>query len=499
MTNEIPPEMKELYKQAKELIENSTDIKIYSHTDCDGISSGAILSSILERQGKRVKIEIVNLDVLEDVPIEHELTIFSDLGSGQPVDKNAKEDSKILILDHHPPLRDTDYRDTVDCTYLEINPIHYGIDGSGEICGGGLCYLLAKEFGYDDLSWIGILAAIGDIQNGKTGRLEGLNRSILADAKREGLLHIVENDLSLYGRQTRPVVVALSYFSDVKIFINDGEERRNEIIDMMRRLKIPRTNPENDMAMRACDLSQHDKNSLIKELIMRITKNIPSRYFIHAPKLVMGESYEFITEDKYTFLRDASEFSTAMNACVRNNRPEVALKLLELTIKRNEIIISKNPDFSMDIDSERSVVLDELEEISKTHRAYLRENIEKIGNSDAIVQKDNLQYFDGAGIRSNVVGTIAGMILSYGDWRKPIIAFTQVSEENDDLKISLRCSKLLAYDGIHFGSIIRKVAQSLGGNGGGHDVACGAYIPKEKKDEFLSLMNNELEGKLVLE
>ena len=153
----------------------------------------------------------------------------------------------------------------------------------------------------------------------------------------------------------------------------------------------------------------------------------------------------------------------------------------------------------MDIDGDRVVVLDELDDISKTHRAYLAENIKIIGESNSIIQKDNLQYFDGAGIRSNVVGTIAGMILSYGDWRKPIIAFTQVSDENEDLKISLRCSKLLAYDGVHFGSIIREVAQSLGGNGGGHDVACGAYIPKDKKDDFLNLMNEKLEGKLVLE
>ena len=43
------------------------------------------------------------------------------------------------------------------------------------------------------------------------------------------------------------------------------------------------------------------------------------------------------------------------------------------------------------------------------------------------------------------------------------------------------------------------MAQSLGGNGGGHDVACGAYIPKEKKDEFLNLMNEKLEGRLVLD
>ena len=124
MTKQIPPEMKERYKQAKELIENSENIKIYSHTDCDGISSGAILTSILKKIGKTdFDIEIVNLDVLEDVPIDHELTIFSDLGSGQPVDKNASKDSKILILDHHPPLRDIDYCKTVDYEYLEINPI----------------------------------------------------------------------------------------------------------------------------------------------------------------------------------------------------------------------------------------------------------------------------------------------------------------------------------------------------------------------------------------
>ena len=282
-------EMKKRYEEAKKLIETSNDIKIYSHTDCDGISSGAILSGILKKIGKKdFEIEIVNLDVLENVPIEHDLTIFSDLGSGQPVDKNANEDSKILILDHHPPLRDINYCDT-----------------------------LAKEFGFKDLSWIGILAAIGDIQNGKTGRLEGLNRTIIKDAEEEGLLKVIKNDLSLYGRQTRPLFVALSYFSDVILEITNDQ---NKALDLLKRLDINTRNPENDMSIRACDLSQEDKFKLIKELINMITRAIPSRYAIHAPKLVMGESYEFANEEKYTFLRDASEFSTAMNACVRNEK-----------------------------------------------------------------------------------------------------------------------------------------------------------------------------------
>ena len=496
MIETIPPEMKERYEKAKELIENSDNIKIYSHTDCDGISSGAILSSILERLGKKFEIEIVNLDILEDVPIDHELTIFSDLGSGQPVDKNASANSKILILDHHPPLREIDYGDSVDYDYLEINPMFHGINGSHEICGGGLCYLLAKEFGYTDLSWIGILAAIGDIQNGRTGRLEGLNRSIIKDAEEEGLLKVIENDLSLYGRQTRPLFVALSYFSDVELPITNDQ---NACVSLLQRLGIRTRNPETDMSIRACDLSQNEKDSLMREMIMMISRVIPPKYTIHIPKLVIGESYEFTNEEKYTFMRDASEFSTAMNACVRNERADVALKLLDLTIKRNENLKSTEFNDFVDLEGDRAIVLDELEDIAKGHRYYLRVNIEILGESDSIIQMNNLQYFDGEGIRSNVVGTIAGMILSYGDWRKPIIAFTRVSEENDDLKISLRCSKLLAYDGVHFGSIIREVAQSLGGNGGGHDVACGAYIPKDKRDSFLNMMNEKLEGKLAID
>ena len=473
MIETLPPEMKKRYEEAKELIENSEDIKIYSHTDCDGISSGAILTSILQRLGKQYEIEIVNLDVLEDLPIEHELTIFSDLGSGQPVDKNANEDSKILILDHHPPLKDIDYNQTVNYTYLEINPIFYGIDGSQEICGGGLCYLLAKEFGFKDLSWIGVLAAIGDMQNSKTGKLEGLNNSILNDAKEEGLVSS-KTDLSIYGKETRPLFVALSYFSDVKLPITNNQ---NETIALLRKLHIPRRNKYGEPTTLS-DLTDTQKKLLISELIKMISLEIPPKYSMYVPKLVIADSYDFLNEDEHTFLRDASEFSTAMNACVRNDRSDVALKILE---------------------GDRIEALDELEIISKTHRAYLAKNIQAIGETKSIIEMDNLQYFNGSGIRSNVVGTIAGMILSYGDWRKPMIDFTQVSDENDTLKISLRCSRLLAYDGIHFGQIIREVAQSLGGNGGGHNVACGAYIPKDKKDEFLNLMNEKLEGKLAIE
>ena len=150
----IPQEMHEQYLKAKEIIVNSKDIKVYSHIDCDGICSGAILSTILDRQNKKHEIEFVNLDVLDNIELTHELTIFSDLGSGQNIDGKAKEGQKIIVLDHHPPLRDINYGNDKKYTFLEINPMFHGIDGSYYVCGGGLCYFLAKEFGYNDLSWI---------------------------------------------------------------------------------------------------------------------------------------------------------------------------------------------------------------------------------------------------------------------------------------------------------------------------------------------------------
>ncbi|MDR3222297.1 MAG: DHH family phosphoesterase [Methanobrevibacter sp.] len=198
-----------------------------------------------------------------------------------------------------------------------------------------------------------------------------------------------------------------------------------------------------------------------------LSKSVPDRYLKYVSRLVVADSYEFLHEENKTFLRDASEFSTGINACSRSNREYIALNILK---------------------GNRIDVLDELEAILVEHKTNLAKAIQEID----IVEEKNIQYFDGFGIEPNILGTITGMILSQGDWRKPMIGFTQIDEKN--LKISLRCSKLLAYDGIHFGNIIRKVAKSVGGNGGGRSIACGAYIPSNKKDEFINKLNQHLDG-----
>ena len=400
--------------------------------------------------------------------LDHELTIFSDLGSGQHIDTKAGKGQKIIILDHHPPLRDLDYRNDKDYTYLEINPIHHGIDGSYYICGGGLCYFLAKEFGYTDLSWIGVLSAIGDMQNTRTGHFEGLNEIIQQDAIDGGYLSLVKNDINIYGRNTRPLFVALSYFSDVKLPITNNT---SETMAILEELEIDEKHNRKTLNQ----LTMAEKGRLYKRLNEMLSKAVPGKYVKYIPRLILGDSYTFLKEDETSFLRDGSEFSTAMNACGRNHEEKVAMEVLK---------------------GDRFASLDELEAVSLNHRRNLARAISSVAESEDsnIIELENLQYFDGTGIKPEIVGTITGMILGYCNWKKPIIGFTQT--DSDGLKVSLRCSRLLSYDGIHFGNIIRQVAGEVGGSGGGHAMACGAYIPIDKKSEFIERFNAELNGKL---
>ena len=283
ITMEIPQQMQEKYHEAAEIIQNTDDIKVYTHIDCDGICSGAILSTILDRQNKEHEIEFVNLDALDDIELTHELTIFSDLGSGQKIDTLAKKGQKIIILDHHPPLRDLDYKNDKDYTYLEINPIHYGIDGSYYVCGGGLCYFLAKEFGYTDLSWIGVLSAIGDMQNTKTGHFEGLNKIIEQDAIDGGYLELTKSDINIYGRNTRPLFVALSYFSDVKLPITNNT---TETMALLEELDIDEKHNRKTLN----ELTNEEKGRLFRKLVEMISKVVPGKYIKYSPQLIIGDS-----------------------------------------------------------------------------------------------------------------------------------------------------------------------------------------------------------------
>lgn len=458
-------QMDDLFNNAKEKILDSEDVTIYTHTDCDGVTAGSILSTILDRLEIQHDVNFVEINELEDQRCESDLAIISDLGAGQDVSKIVGPDQKMVILDHHPPIRKVG--EYLNFDYVEINPNHYNLDGSYTISGGGLSYLLAKSFGFYDLSWMGILSAIGDMQNSTTGKLRGLNREILGDANEVGVVNYQE-DLMLYGRHTRPLFVALSYFGDIHLPLTNN---RNECIYFLENLKIPVKDQLGNVRY-LYDLSQAEKGKLFNALLKMMVREVPNKYIEHVPKLIMGESYEFTFEDPYTSFKDASEYSTVVNACARNKKYNLAMEVIK--------------------SQDRSHIQGELESLVKSHKQYLAQSLSNLSSNGDVEILDNLQYFNADGIRANVVGTIAGMLLNNYDWQKPIIGYTHVDSDESMYKVSLRCSKLLSYDGIHFGHIVSDIAAKCGGSGGGHSVACGAYIPEDNMDQFINLLNNSI-------
>ncbi|WP_455645093.1 single-stranded-DNA-specific exonuclease RecJ [Methanosphaera sp.] len=454
-----------LFNKAKEKILDAEDVTIFTHTDCDGITAGSILSSLLDKLEINHSVNFVEINEVEHLTSDTDVTIISDLGAGQNIENILDNSNKsAIILDHHPPIRKLGTQLKGDL--IEINPNYYGLDGSYTISGGGLSYLLAKSFHFYDLSWMGILSAVGDMQNSMTGKLRGLNTEILSDGTEVGCVDYV-NDLLLYGRHTRPLFVALSYFGDIHLPLTNN---RNECIHFLENLGIPVKNDLGTVRY-LCDLTMDEKGKLFNELLKMMTREVPDRYVKYVPKLISGESYEFTFEEKYTSFRDASEYSTVINACGRNNRHELGMEV----IKGN-----------------RHEISNELESLVKDHKRYLAQNMTKLQDANSVEILDNIQYFNGDGIKASVVGTIAGMLLSNYDWQKPIVGYTHIDDETPGYKVSLRCSKLLGYDGVHYGNLVRDISAKCGGSGGGHSVACGAYIPEDNIEQFISLLNNSV-------
>lgn len=463
--NQSRNEMELLLNKAKDKILEAEDVTIYTHTDCDGITAGSVLSSILDKLEINHTVDFVEINEVEDLTTDTDLTIVSDLGAGQDISQLCKSsNSSAIILDHHPPIRKLGTQLKGDL--IEINPNYYGLDGSYTISGGGLSYFLAKTFHFYDLSWMGILSAVGDMQNSMTGRLRGLNTEILNDGVEVGCVNYT-NDLLLYGRNTRPLFVALSYFGDIHIPLTNN---RNECIHFLENLDIPVKNDIGTVRC-LCDLSMDEKSRLFNELLKMMTREVPQRYVKYIPKLISGQSYEFTFEQDYTSYKDASEYSTVINACGRNGRHELGMQV----IKGN-----------------REEISSELEVLVKSHKRYLAQSLSNLQESGSVEILDNLQYFYGEGIKPSVVGTVAGMLLSSYDWQKPIMGYTHIDGDVPGYKVSLRCSKLLGYEGIHFGNMVREISEKCGGSGGGHSVACGAYIPEDNIDEFIHLLNNSI-------
>ncbi|WP_226482275.1 DHHA1 domain-containing protein [Natrinema amylolyticum] len=476
-------------------------VLLASHIDADGLTSAAIAATALERAGipfETVFEKQLDEDAIADIAAtDYETVLFTDFGSGQLDRIGDREDAgdfTPIIADHHQPAdRDTEYH---------LNPLLFGINGASELSGAGASYVLARaladvsdsdpdpseprsdggepsqtrqtssELCSDggtvtasgaanaradncDLAALAVVGAVGDMQ-ASGGELHGANEGIVEEGVAAGVLE-TGKDLALYGKQTRPLPKLLEYATDVHIpGISNDENGALRFLDGLD-LELKRDGEWRRWA----GLTNEEKQTVASALVRRaVSSGVPAKKIDG----LVSTAYVLSDEPVGTELRDVSEFSTLLNATARYERSDVGLGVCL---------------------GDRDGALERARQLLREHRRNLSEGIDLV-TSEGATQEDHVQWFHASDeIRETIVGIVAGMAMgNQGISRsKPIIAFAEKNE--DEVKVSSRGTHSLVRNGLDLSVVMGEASRAVGGDGGGHDVAAGATVPKGEEESFI--------------
>lgn len=455
------PELAERAQRCAERLD-CEEVLLASHIDADGLSSAAIAVTALERAG--VSTTVVFKNQLDDEAIasignqDFETVLFTDFGSGQLetiVEHDAAGDFEPIVVDHHQPA-DAETR-------YHLNPLLEGIDGASELSGAGASYLLARALGDNrDLASLAVVGAVGDMQASE-GELLGANRNIVAEGLEAGVLE-ERTDLALFGKQTRPLPKLLEYADRPRIPGVSGDERG--AIEFLESLDIPLQ--ANGEWRRWVDLSVEERQTVTSALVQRGVQRGVSADALDA---LVGTTYTLSGEPSGTELRDASEFSTLLNATARYERADVGLAVCL---------------------GDREEALSRARRLLAEHRRNLSAGLEWV-RDNGVTQQSHLQWFDAdEAIRETIVGIVAGMAFGAPGVKRdrPIVAFARKSDT--ERKVSARGTPPLVRQGLDLSAAIGPASRAVDGEGGGHDVAAGATIPAGRQREFVEILDERI-------
>lgn len=455
-------------KDAKELVsgfERTAKTLLITHDDADGLTAGSIAFKAFIREGftphlrckKRLEKDFIK-EISKDSP---DLCVFSDTGSGQLeyIIDSLLEKSSVIVLDHH---------ETVELSHknlVHINPHIDGIDGAREISGAGVAYMFARTLssGNKDLAHLAIIGALGDVQD-SDGSFIGLNQEISQDAVESGNMHI-EQDLRLFGRQTRPLHKAIEYTTEPFIPGLSGNE--SACVQFLSDLGIPaKKNGE------YTTLSSLDEDARQKLTTALILKMIEHKVDVKAAERILGDVYTLVLEEEKTILRDAKEYTSLLNACGRYEKYGIGIGICL---------------------GDRGSIYQGALTLLEEHKKYISNCYEWIDkNFEKVKDRGHTYSFDaGDELSENVIGTVVSMVLNSRLLQplKPVIGF---AEADDLVKISGRATKELVEKGVNLGLAMKVAAKKTGGEGGGHDIAAGAQVSPGKEEEFASAVNEEV-------
>jgi len=426
---------------AKKLILSSQRVRIVSHYDADGITSTAILCTMLLRQRKGFHASIIkDLDrkmfsILSSE--ENALIIFSDMGSGQ-IEEIEKLKCASIILDHHHHVRESKDTNRV----VQINAHSFGINGTDEASGATMCYLLAAYLDpiNKDLVGLSLAGNVGDRQH-TGGGLKGINREILKDAISNGYIKL-RHELVLSGKD---ISDALYYSTDP--YFTGISGNMDGVKAFLSKIGI-------EPSKKLSELTSKEMRLLTSMLGLKLLS-----------QGVLPEVVEDMVAERYWSARErmnVDELETLVNACGRTGNEEVGLGLL-----------LGDPDM---LSKARELYHNFKEKVLKEVREIEKNGAKELSNLYYVVVDD-----------PSIAGSVAYFALAHFlNPEKPIIALSYVG---DSVKISARGSKHLVSKGLHFAKVCSEGTKAVGGDGGGHNIAAGGTVPKGREMEFLEYAN----------
>lgn len=431
----VPESLIDRLQKAVQLLKQREYVKILAHYDGDGTSSAIILGTALLRMGKKFHIgyvkeltpESMKSRVMEDPDL---LTIIVDAGSDQCSLLGEKED--IIILDHH-------FYNPYEFRGYNINARDYGIDGTKEACGATMAYLFAltADETNSDLFPFFLAGAIADKQD--IGGLVGLNWKLM---ERFGSPYKKVRTLNLAGEN---LLEGLAYSVDP--FFGTLSGNREGTRSFLLKLGIE---PEKKIN----ELTEDEKRKLEKNLALELIK-----------QKVSIEALKYLETDMIFF--ESLGFTSREIAGMIDGNSKIS---------QNGVIVQ----FFLGDDSVRQLCLDNW----RKFRSKLIEFAKQA--SKEMFSLSRIQYFYAPD--SEMAGSIAGLLmLYYSNQNFPVIGFN--SGDDHITKVSSRGTARMVREGLNLSLVMREACETVGGRGGGHDIAAGGTIPKGKEREFLTRAN----------
>ncbi len=459
MTKTLDESLSFFKDKISECIKSKKSISVTTHIDCDGLTSGSIITKALIRAGARCTVRTskeFSKKVIDSLKKDsRDFHVITDLAGGFANNLDESLGENWVVLDHHQISEKEQDNQKV------INAWKYGIDGGTEICAGGMAYLAAMTLDdkNSDLSAIAVVSALGDRQDqGERKSFIGKNYEIVNTAKEEGLVDI-DLDLLLVGRETRPLPDALAFTSQP--FIEGLTWNRDACLSLLNssgiqlkdggRWRVP------------AELNDEEKRSVIET----ISKFTSGKNATEIMSELIGYTYTFPREDKRSFLRDGREFSTMRNSCGRIGRSGVGIAVCM---------------------GDRNKILREGETILTDYRKMIREYMNVLTNERwRVSESKTCVMVNGEGIVPEMMtGTISSLIAGSPKNAGKIVILRTGGEENT-IKFSSRKSFGCKSE-INLSELMRTGAEKFDGVGGGHNAAAGAKITKDKLDGFLDYL-----------